>query len=262
MNSTNRIPLIAGNWKMHKTVEEAVELVTKTIHCSRTLENVKLVVIPPYTSLFPLKSLLKGTDISLGAQNVYWEEQGAFTGEISPSMLKDTDCQYVVIGHSERRLYFGETNQTANKKIHAALNAGLSPILCVGESLEEREKGLTLDKIEKQINEGLENIGEAEIKNVILAYEPIWAIGTGRNATPQQAQEVHNYIRRKLAEKYGNQMADCVIILYGGSVKPDNAFSLIKEKDIDGALVGGASLEANSFCQIAEEAARAYRKKK
>ncbi len=262
MTSNNRIPFIAGNWKMHNTVEEAIELVRKIIECSQDMENIKLVVIPPFTSLFPLKSSLKETKIALGAQDVYWEDKGAFTGEISPSMLKNAGCQYVIIGHSERRQYFGETNKTSNKKIRAALRTGLIPILCLGESFEERERDHTFDKIEKQINEGLAGLDKEEVRNLILAYEPIWAIGTGQTASSEQAQEVHNYIRTKLAEKYGNQIADCVIILYGGSVKPDNAYSLLQEKDINGALVGGASLKGESFCQIAKEAIRAYRKKK
>jgi triosephosphate isomerase len=192
---------------------------------------------------------------------MYWEEQGAFTGEISAPMLKDVGCTYVVIGHSERRQYFGETNENVNKKIKAALAHGLVPIMCIGESLEERESGNTISKVEKQMAEGLIDLETQVIRQIIIAYEPIWAIGTGLTATPDQAQEVHSFIRENLAEKHGNEVASCAIILYGGSVKPENTYSLLKEKDINGALVGGASLKAESFAEIAKEAIKAYEEK-
>jgi len=212
--------------------------------------------------LSEVKKVIEGSSIQLGAQNLFWEEKGAFTGEISPPMLKDAGCQYATIGHSERRQYFGETNETVNKKVKAALAHELTPIMCIGESLEEREKGKTMDKVETQINSGLEGLGKDEIRRIVIAYEPIWAIGTGLTATPSQAEEVHSFIREKLAEKYGNEIASYAIILYGGSVKPDNTYSLLKENNINGALVGGASLEADSFIQIAKEAIKAYKEKK
>jgi triosephosphate isomerase len=212
--------------------------------------------------LSEVKKVIEGSTIQLGAQNIFWEEKGAFTGEVSPPMLKDAGCQYVTIGHSERRQYFGETNETVNKKVKAALAHELTPIMCIGESLEEREKGNTMDKVETQINSGLEGLGKDEIRRIVIAYEPIWAIGTGVTATPSQAEEVHNFIRKKLTEKYGNEIASYAIILYGGSVKPANTYSILKENNINGALVGGASLEADSFIQITKEAIKAYKEKK
>jgi triosephosphate isomerase len=229
---------------------------------SPQLTDAELVVIPPYTMLSEVKKVIEGSTIQLGAQNIFWEEKGAFTGEVSPPMLKDAGCQYVTIGHSERRQYFGETNETVNKKIKAALAHELTPIMCIGESLEEREKENTMDKVETQINSGLEGLGKDEIRRIVIAYEPIWAIGTGVTATPSQAEEVHSFIRKKLTEKYGNEIASYAIILYGGSVKPANTYSILKENNINGALVGGASLEADSFIQITKEAIKAYKEKK
>ncbi len=262
MTINNEKPFIAGNWKMHKTIPEAVEMVKALKEESPQLTDAELVVIPPYTMLSEVKKIIEGSTILLGAQNIFWEEKGAFTGEVSPPMLKDAGCQYVTIGHSERRQYFGETNETVNKKIKAALAHELTPIMCIGESLEEREKGNTMDKVETQINSGLEGLGKDEIGRIVIAYEPIWAIGTGVTATPSQAEEVHSFIREKLTEKYGNEIASYAIILYGGSVKPANAYSILKENNINGALVGGASLEADSFIQITKEAIKAYKEKK
>ncbi len=262
MTISNEKPFIAGNWKMHKTIPEAVEMVKALKEESPQLTDAELVVIPPYTMLSEVKKVIEGSTIQLGAQNIFWEEKGAFTGEVSPPMLKDAGCQYVTIGHSERRQYFGETNETVNKKIKAALAHELTPIMCIGESLEEREKGNTMDKVETQINSGLEGLGKDEIRRIVIAYEPIWAIGTGVTATPSQAEEVHSFIRKKLTEKYGNEIASYAIILYGGSVKPANTYSILKENNINGALVGGASLEADSFIQITKEAIKAYKEKK
>jgi triosephosphate isomerase len=262
MTISNEKPFIAGNWKMHKTIPEAVEMVKALKEESPQLTDAELVVIPPYTMLSEVKKVIEGSTVQLGAQNIFWEEKGAFTGEISPPMLKDAGCQYVTIGHSERRQYFGETNETVNKKIKAALAYELTPIMCIGESLEEREKGNTMDKVGTQINSGLEGLGKDEIRRIAIAYEPIWAIGTGVTATPSQAEEVHGFIRKKLAEKYGNEIASYAIILYGGSVKPANTYSILKENNINGALVGGASLEADSFIQITKEAIKAYKEKK
>lgn len=262
MTISNEKPFLAGNWKMHKTIPEAVEMVKALKEESPQLTDAELVVIPPYTMLSEVKKVIEGSTIQLGAQNIFWEEKGAFTGEVSPPMLKDAGCQYVTIGHSERRQYFGETNETVNKKIKAALAHELTPIMCIGESSEEREKGNTMDKVETQINSGLEGLGKDEIRRIVIAYEPIWAIGTGVTATPSQAEEVHSFIRKKLTEKYGNEIASYVIILYGGSVKPANTYSILKESNINGALVGGASLEADSFIQITKEAIKAYKEKK
>ena len=261
MTITNEKPFIAGNWKMYKTIPEAVEMVKALKEASSEQIEAELVVIPPMTVLSEVKKAIEGSQVKLGAQNMYWEDEGAFTGEISAPMLKDAGCEYAVIGHSERRQYFGETDETVNKKIKAALAHNLIPIMCIGESLDEREKGKTIEKVEDQINAGLEGLGKDEISRLIIAYEPIWAIGTGLTATPSQAEEVHIFIREKLAEKYGNETASCAIILYGGSVKPASTYELLKEKNINGALVGGASLEADSFIQIATEAIRAYKEK-
>jgi triosephosphate isomerase len=261
MHFTHEKPFIAGNWKMFKTVPEAAEMVKKLHEASAELEGAQLVVIPPFTAISEVSRILQGSPVQIGAQNMHWEDQGAFTGEVAAPMLKDVGCTYVVIGHSERRQYFGETNETVNKKINAALTRGLVPIMCIGESLEERENNNTITKVQSQITEGLEGLDAEQIRQIIIAYEPIWAIGTGLTATPEQAQEVHGFIRSSLAEKHGNDVASCAIILYGGSVKPENTYSLLKEKDINGALVGGASLKAESFAKIAKEALKAYEEK-
>ncbi len=246
---------------MFKTVSEAVATVQKLHQASMGLEKAQIVVIPPFTALSEVHRVLKDSPVQIGAQNMHWEEEGAFTGEVSASMLKDVSCTYVVLGHSERRQYFGETNETVNKKIRAALSHELVPIMCIGESLKERESGQTITKVQTQIEEGLKGLVSDQIHRVIFAYEPIWAIGTGLTATPGQAQEVHRFIRENVAEKHGNEVASCAIILYGGSVKPANTNSLLKEKDINGALVGGASLSAESFAEIAKQAIRAYEEK-
>lgn len=261
MTVDNKMPFIAGNWKMHKTISEAADLVKALNESSSELADAEIVVIPPYTALSEITKTLQGSTIKIGAQNLFWEEKGAFTGEVSAPMLKDAGCQYVVIGHSERRQYFGETDETVNKKIKAALAHALMPIVCIGESLEEREKGEIIDKVDSQINAGLEGLQKEQMSQIIIAYEPIWAIGTGLTATPAQAEEVHSFIREKLTEKYGNETASYAIILYGGSAKPDNTYSLLIEKNINGALVGGASLEADSFIQIAKESIKAYKEK-
>lgn len=263
MTLTNQKPFIAGNWKLHKTNTEAVELVQSILQKIRNIspEDAEIVVMPPFTALSPVKDILRKSRVQLGAQNLHWENEGAFTGEISAPMLKDAGCRFVVVGHSERRQYFGETNLSVNKKIKAALSCQLLPVMCIGETLEERENGKTFSKIEKQISEGLEHITSDQVKNIIIAYEPIWAIGTGRTASPEQAGEVHDVIREKLVEKYGKDSGECVIILYGGSVKPKNTYPLVKEKNVNGALIGGASLQAGSFAEIAKEAIKAYREK-
>jgi len=252
-------PFIAGNWKMHATLAEARALVSEIVKASPELCPARLVVIPPFTALNEASKLVQRSPVAVGGQDVYWEDKGAFTGEISGLMLKDAGCAFALVGHSERRQFFGETDKTVNRKIRAALRHGLSPIVCIGESLEEREAGKTMARIRSSLDEGLREMTREDMERIVLAYEPIWAIGTGRTATPGQAEEVHAFIRNGLEEKHGNPTAACAIILYGGSVKPGNAYSLFKEKNIDGFLVGGASLEAESFIQIAKEALRAYK---
>jgi triosephosphate isomerase (TIM) len=262
MALSNNIPFIAGNWKMFKTNPEAVDLVSDLINGSEgLLDGAEMVVIPPFTALYSVFVSMEKSGIKLGGQNLHWEDEGAFTGEISAPLLKSVGCQFVVIGHSERRQYFGETNQTVNKKIKAALKHEITPIVCIGESNEQREKNQTKDHIFTQIEEGLAGLEEEQAKKIIIAYEPIWAIGTGLTATPEQAEEVHAFIRKRLEEKYGKDTASCAIILYGGSVKPANTYSLLKEKDINGALIGGASLEAESFLEITKQAIEAYKEK-
>jgi triosephosphate isomerase len=261
MTRTKIPPFIAGNWKMHMTSSEAKNLASVIVKASLELAEAEIVLLPPFTALSEVKKMTEESPVQLGGQNLFWEEKGAFTGEISAPMLLSAGCQYVVVGHSERRQFFSETDETVNKKIKAALKSNLAPIVCIGESLEEREAGKTMAKVQAQMEKGLEGLSAEEMRNVIIAYEPIWAIGTGRNATPAQAEEVHSFVREKLVKKYGKEMASCAIILYGGSVKPANTYSLLKEKNIDGALVGGASLEAESFIQIVKEAIRAYKEK-
>ncbi|MCL1972175.1 MAG: triose-phosphate isomerase [Endomicrobia bacterium] len=244
-----RKPLMAGNWKMNKTIDEAISMVKALKAAVADVKDVEILVCPTYTALYAVFKEIKGSNINLGSQNLFWEAKGAFTGEISPSMVKDAGCSYAIIGHSERRQYFGETDETVNKRTKAAFGAGLIPVVCVGETLEERENNVTFKVIETQIRGGLANLTAEEAATVVIAYEPVWAIGTGKTATPEQAQEVHSFIRQ-LYKKVYNDAADKVRILYGGSVNPKNVSDLMKQPDIDGGLVGGASLEADSFTQL------------
>lgn len=246
--------IIAGNWKMQNDINGSVELVSGLAAGMPAKINCEVVVCPPFTSLETVYSLAKNTKISLGAQNMHFEDSGAFTGEISASMLKSVGCKYVILGHSERRAIFGESNDWINKKIKKALSSGLLPIFCIGETLEERESNITFDVIKKQVVEGLKDITAAQMADIVLAYEPVWAIGTGKTASPAQAQEVHKFIRTLLSELYGAAIAAEVTIQYGGSVKPDNAAELLSQPDINGALVGGACLKADSFIKIIEAA--------
>lgn len=248
--------IIAGNWKMNKTVSEAIKLVNGLKRELSEIKNIDIVVIPPYTALSEISDMLSNSNIELGAQDVHWKEKGAFTGEISPIMLKDSGVKYVVIGHSERRTYFGETNETVNKKLKASLKAGLSPIICVGERLEEREAGKTFDIVKEHVEKGLEEVPKEDVSKIVIAYEPVWAIGTGRTATPEQAEEVHRYIRELIRNMYDESVAENLRIQYGGSVKPENIKELIDKRDIDGALVGGASLEIEQFVPIVKESAK------
>ncbi len=245
-----RTPVIAGNWKLFKKQADAADLVTALIPLVKDAVGVEIVVAPVFTSLSAVREKIRGTNIKLSAQNCYWEEEGAFTGEIAPGMIKDAGCSHVIIGHSERRQYFGETNETVNKKIKAALKAGLVSLLCIGETLAQREAEKTFDILRSQVTDGLAGITAVELAAIIIAYEPVWAIGTGKTASDDQAQEAHAFIRGLVAELYDQATADAIRILYGGSVKPENVKGLMSRPDIDGALVGGASLKADSFAGI------------
>ncbi len=249
-----RKPLIVGNWKMNNSTAESVDLAEKLKKTVKDMAGVDVVVAPPFTALGSVRDAVKGSIIKLGAQNLFWEDKGAYTGEVSPLMIRDLDCEYVIIGHSERREYFKESDEIVNKKIKAALRNKLKAIVCVGESLKEREENKTMQVIESQVKKGLQGLSLSEAKELIIAYEPVWAIGTGRNATPAQANEVHAYIRKLLSQIFNEDIASNIKILYGGSVKPSNSAELMSEKEIDGALVGGASLEDESFAQIVRSA--------
>ncbi|SKC90212.1 triose-phosphate isomerase [Maledivibacter halophilus] len=244
-----RLPIIAGNWKMHMTKNGAVEFI-KELEKEVKDTDVEVVICPPATLLNILKEAAKGTNIKIGAQNMHWEKQGAFTGEVSPIMLKDLDIDYCIIGHSERRQYFGETNETVNKKIKSAIDHGINPIVCIGETLEVRKAGNTNSLLKEQVTEAFKNITDEEAKKIVVAYEPIWAIGTGETATPEMANETIAYIREVIKDLYGEDISEEIRIQYGGSVKPSNVQELMNQEDIDGALVGGASLKADSFSQI------------
>ena len=246
-----RKPVIAGNWKLFKTIAESVALVNELKLLVAGNQSVEIVVAPVFTALSRVGDAIKGSNICMSSQDCYWEEEGAFTGEVAPKLLKDAGCSHVIIGHSERRQYFGETDLTVNKKAKAAIAAGLSAIVCVGESLTERESDQTFNVIETQIKGGLEGLADLAFTHIVIAYEPVWAIGTGKTASDAQAQEVHAFIRQLIARLFGKPVADAVRILYGGSVKPDNVKGLMTQPDIDGALVGGASLKAESFAAIA-----------
>jgi triosephosphate isomerase len=242
---------MAGNWKMHKTIAESVAMAKELKGLVADVKDVELLLCPTFISLNALSAELKGSNIKTGSQNVFWEPKGAFTGEIAPAMVKDAGADYAIIGHSERRQYFGETDETVNKRTIAAFGVGLTPIVCVGETLEEREKDITFKVVETQIRGGMKGFTKEQSEAAVIAYEPVWAIGTGKTATPEQAQEVHTFIRKVYAEMYGDDAAQKVRILYGGSVKPDNVAELMAKPDIDGGLVGGASLEAASFAKLA-----------
>ncbi|WP_027364946.1 triose-phosphate isomerase [Desulfotruncus alcoholivorax] len=245
-----RKPIIAGNWKMYKTVGEAVNFVASFKGLVTGVSGVEIVLCPPFTALATVAEQLAGTGIELGAQNMYWESEGAYTGEISPGMLKEAGCKYVILGHSERRQFFGETDETVNKKVFAALEHGLVPIVCVGERLEEREAGRTEEVVRKQLEGSLAGLSADRAAGLVVAYEPVWAIGTGRTASNEDAQQVNRFIRETLGRLLGAGFAAATRIQYGGSVKPGNAAGLMAQPDIDGALVGGASLDAESFAGI------------
>ena len=245
-----RKPVIAGNWKLYKARVEALELVNNLAPLVRQTQDVEVVVAPVFTVLSDVARALSGSSISLAGQDCFWEEEGAYTGEVSPKMLNDAGCSHVIIGHSERRQFFGETDETVNKKIRAALKGGLTVLFCIGETLEEREADKTFVVLKKQVSGGLAGITKDQLEKIIVAYEPVWAIGTGRTASENQAQEAHSFIREFLSSLFDKGAADTVRILYGGSVKPENIKGLMAQPDIDGALVGGASLKAESFAAI------------
>ena len=245
--------LIAGNWKMNKTATEAAALVTEIKRDVFDVDNVDILVCPPFTALAVVGDVVRDSNVSLGAQNMYFEDKGAYTGEISTAMLKDCGCTHVIIGHSERRTIFNESDETINKKVKKALEADLIPILCIGEKLEEREANKSFEVITNQLEGDLAGIDSDNIKKIIIAYEPVWAIGTGKTATSEQAQEAHAFIRNLIKEKYDSVVADGIIILYGGSMKPANVEELVSQPDVDGGLIGGASLEAASFVELVKK---------
>jgi triosephosphate isomerase len=245
-----RTPLIAGNWKMFKTVSEAVAFVTELRELVKGVSGVDIVVAPAFTALHAAAGSARGTNIGVAAQDLYWEREGAFTGEVSPAMVKEAGAAYAIVGHSERRRLFGETDAIVSRKALAAIGAGLTPIVCIGETLEERERGEMPAVLDRQMKDGLDQLTAAQIGASVVAYEPVWAIGTGRTATAAQAGEAHAHIRKRLRQWFGGDAADACRLLYGGSVKPDNIRELIAEEDVDGALIGGASLDVRSFADI------------
>lgn len=246
-----RRPFIAGNWKMYKTVSQAVDTARDLVKRTEGVSNVDIMVAPPFTALAPVWDVTRESNVALGAQNLFWEAEGAYTGEVSANMLLSAGCRYVIIGHSERRQYFGETDETVNRRIKAAQTNGLIPVFCVGESESERETKKTYSVLDKQVKNGLKEVFVDDPDSLVVAYEPVWAIGTGKTATSKQAQEVHLFLRSLLESLYGNAISQSIRILYGGSVKPDNIAELMRMPDVDGALVGGASLDAKTFSEIA-----------
>lgn len=256
MTMNVRRPLIAGNWKMFKTVRETVAHITEVRAALRDVTDVEIIVAPPFTALAAAAEAAGDGTVAVSAQNLHWEREGAFTGEVSAGMIRETGAQFVIIGHSERRTLFGETNLTVNKKIGAALGSQLTPIVCVGETLPQREANQTNAVLDEQLRDGLDGFTAAQLSSMVVAYEPVWAIGTGRNATPEQAQDAHAHIRGRLRQWFGVELAERCRLLYGGSVKPDNAATLLGQPDVDGALVGGASLDVKSFAAIVLAARR------
>lgn len=251
-----RTPIIAGNWKMFKTPQEGVAFIRELAALTRGVATVEIVVAPPFTAIHSVADAAHATSIGVSGQDLHWEREGAFTGEVSGPMLRAAGATWVIVGHSERRTLFGETNASVNRKLMAAIAAQLNPIVCIGETLTERDGGETMAVLDRQIREGLDGVTGDRLASLVLAYEPVWAIGTGRTATPAQAGEAHAHIRQRLRQWFGVEAADKCRILYGGSVKPDNIAALIAEPDVDGALVGGASLDAREFAEIVKKAAR------
>ena len=245
-----RTPFIAGNWKMYKTVAETVKYVKEFRILVKDIADVEIVVAPPFTALHAAAEAARNSNVVIAAQDTYWEREGAFTGEISASMIREAGAEYVIVGHSERRTLFGETDATVNRKAVAAFAAGLTPIICIGETLDQRERNATFEVLDRQIKVGLDGLTGEQLALLVIAYEPVWAIGTGRNATPAQAAEAHTHIRQRLRQWFGSDAAELCHVLYGGSVKPDNIGDLITQENVDGALVGGASLDVRGFFDI------------
>jgi triosephosphate isomerase len=245
-----RIPLIAGNWKMYKTVQEAMVFAKELRSLVKDVTDVEIVLAPPFTAIHVVAEATRNSNIAVSAQDLFWEREGAFTGEVCAAMIKEAGAEYAIVGHSERRRLFSETDATVNRKTMAAIGAGLTPIVCVGETLEEREREDTLAVLDRQLKDGFDGISAQQIAELVVAYEPVWAIGTGRNATAAQAGEVHAHIRKRLRQWFGADAAEQCLVIYGGSVKPDNIRELIAEEDVDGALVGGASLDVASFASL------------
>jgi triosephosphate isomerase (TIM) len=254
-----RVPFLAANWKMHKTVHEGVVFAKEFRAAVKDLMDVELVLAPPFTAVHAVAEALRNTGIAVAGQDVHWEREGAFTGAVSAPMLKEAGAEMVIVGHSERRRLFGDTDETVNRKSLAAIAAGLVPIVCIGETLEERERGETLVVLDRQLQRGLDGLTGDQVASLVIAYEPVWAIGTGRNATPEQAGEAHAHIRQRLRAWWGAHAADLCHVIYGGSVKPDNTAGLMALPDVDGALVGGASLELTSFLGIISATRQAAR---
>jgi triosephosphate isomerase len=247
---SRRIPFIAGNWKMYKTVQEAIVFAKQLRSLVKDVTDVEVVVGPAFTALHAVAEATRNSNVGVSAQDLYWEREGAFTGEVSGSMIKEAGAEFVIVGHSERRRLFGENDSTVNRKTLAAIDVRLTPIVCVGETLEERERDETLEILDRQIKDGLDRVTAEQVAEIVVAYEPVWAIGTGRNATAAQAGQAHAHIRKRLRQWFGADAAERCHLIYGGSVKPDNIRELIAEPDVDGALVGGASLDVRGFADI------------
>ncbi len=245
-----RVPFIAANWKMYKTVHDAVVYIKEFRNLVKDIADAEIVIAPPFTAIHAAAEAARNSNIGIAAQDMHWEREGAFTGEVGAAMIKEAGAEYVIIGHSERRRLFHETDASVNRKAVAALAAGLTPIICIGETLEERERAETMAVLDRQIKDGLDAITGDQVGSLVIAYEPVWAIGTGRNATPAQANEAHAHIRSRLRQWFGGPAADQCHVIYGGSVKPDNTRDLVALPDVDGALVGGASLEVRGFFDI------------
>ncbi len=252
-----RTPLVAGNWKMFKTVSEAVAFAKEFKALVKDVQGVDIVLAPAFTAVHAVAEAVRATNVAVAAQDVYWEKEGAFTGEVSAAMVREAGAEYVIVGHSERRRLFADTDVAVNRKLRAALGADLTPIMCIGETLEEREANATLTVLDRQLKDGLDGLTPAQVAELVIAYEPVWAIGTGRNATAAQAQDAHAHVRGRLRQWFGAETAEKTRVLYGGSVKPDNIAELLREADVDGALVGGASLDVKSFGEIVTKSRRA-----
>ena len=245
-----RIPFIAGNWKMYKTVDETVKYVKEFRSLVKDIQGVEIVLAPPFTALHAAAEAARNSNVALAAQDMHWDREGAFTGQVSGPMIREAGAEYVIVGHSERRTHFGDTNATVNRKVAAAFASGLIPIMCIGETLDQRERGETFEILDRQVQQGLDGMTAEQVGHLVIAYEPVWAIGTGRTATTEQAAEAHAHIRGRLRQWFGPEVAELCHVLYGGSVKPDNIVQLLAQPDVDGALVGGASLDIRGFVEI------------